>query len=344
MIRAGKHVAAIASDFCAVNTRAKRVIIVADEIAARLFAREIVTRLELCGAQVILYRVFGGESAKTMDDVMGIYRALAAGGFDRHSEVVSLGGGAVSDMAGFAAATYMRGIKHAVIPTTLLSQVDAALGGKTAVNLDGVKNIIGAFHMPRAVYINTKTLDTLPDEVFAHGLAEVVKYGLGFDRDLFEFLEQNSAAILRRDKDATLRIVTDSVRIKLSVVVRDTLEHGKRTSLNLGHTLAHALEAQNGYSHGAAVAVGLVFAARLALRRGMLYESDVDRLVELLTAFGLPVSFSGNINGLCEIMKHDKKNDNGMYRFVLPHVLGGCKFGVVIADDELENELKLMCR
>ncbi len=269
-----------------------------------------------------------GEATKSLASASRLFDALVAMNADRHTAVVAVGGGVIGDLAGFAAATYARGVPLVMIPTTLLAQVDSSVGGKVGVNHPGAKNIIGAFHQPAAVWIDTDTLRTLPDRELRCGLAEVVKYGVILDEAFFRELEDRVDAILARDDWALRRIVARSCELKAAVVSRDEREEtGLRAVLNFGHTIGHAIEAVAGYDgpyqHGEAVAVGMVAEARLAERLGWIGPEVVARIVGVLDRLGLPTSAPGLDAGrLLAAMGRDKKNRGGRIRFVLPRSIG----------------------
>jgi 3-dehydroquinate synthase len=246
---------------------------------------------------------------------------------DRRTLVAAVGGGVVGDLAGFVAATYSRGLPLLMVPTTLLAMVDSSVGGKVAVNHPRAKNLIGAFHQPIGVWIDTDTLASLPPRDYRSGLAEVVKYGVILDADLFVYLEQNAEAILRREPEVVRHIVARCCRLKADVVEQDEREEsGYRAVLNYGHTFAHAFEMAAGYGqwlHGEAVAAGMVCAGRLAQRRGLIPPEVTDRQLRLLARFGLPTKPEPwPINALLAAMRSDKKAVAGQLRFVLPKRLG----------------------
>ena len=233
-----------------------------------------------------------GERAKSLPALRRLWNDLAAAGIGRDGGVVALGGGATGDVAGFAAATYLRGIRFAQIPTTLLSQVDSSVGGKTGVNLKAGKNLVGAFYQPRLVLCDLATLRTLPSREFRAGLAEIIKYGIIYDSELFSFLESSMSKILRRDSKALTHIIARSCEIKAEVVSQDETESGLRAILNYGHTIGHAIEAIAGYGkylHGEAIAIGQVKASLLSERLAGLKPSDTDRLRQIFVKSGLPV-------------------------------------------------------
>jgi 3-dehydroquinate synthase len=269
-----------------------------------------------------------GEATKSLVSAAVLYDKLIELKADRHTMVLALGGGVIGDLAGFVAATFARGLPLIMAPTTLLAQADSSVGGKVGVNHPRAKNIIGAFHQPRAVWIDTETLESLSPRELRCGLAEVVKYGVIMDADFFAFLESRTAAILDRNSTELRHIVARSCLLKARVVVDDEREEtGARAVLNFGHTIAHAIESVAGYegtiNHGEAVAVGMVAESLLAARLGWVDDTFVGRLVSLLERFGLPTRFAGlDLNQLERAMSHDKKNQEGKIRFVLPRGLG----------------------
>jgi 3-dehydroquinate synthase len=269
-----------------------------------------------------------GEATKSLASASRLYDELVSLKADRHTAVVAVGGGVIGDLAGFVAATYARGVPLVVVPTTLLGQVDSSVGGKVGVNHPGAKNIIGAFHQPACVWIDTGTLRSLPDRELRCGLAEVVKYGVILDGAFFEELEGRVEAILGRGHQALRRIVARSCELKASVVSQDEREEtGLRAVLNFGHTIGHAIEAVAGYDgpyqHGEAVAVGMVAEARLAERLGWIGPEVVGRIEGLLERLGLPTKAPGLDSArLIEAMGRDKKNRGGRTRFVLPRSIG----------------------
>jgi 3-dehydroquinate synthase len=262
-----------------------------------------------------------GEAAKTLASTDAIFDALAKLGANRDGTIVALGGGVIGDLAGFAAACWMRGIDFVQMPTTLLAMVDSSVGGKTGVNVDAGKNLVGAFHQPRAVVADTATLATLPPREFAAGLAEIVKYGAIGDESFFAWLEVNADALLAHDADALAEAIAFSCAYKAGVVARDERESGERALLNFGHTFGHALETERGYGellHGEAVAIGMVVAAKLSAQLGRALAEDADRLARLLSKFGLPTTLPAvGADALLSRMRLDKKNLGGRIRLIL---------------------------
>ncbi len=284
--------------------------------------------LSAAGIAPVTVLVPPGEGSKSLAGAARLYDALVGFKADRHTVIVALGGGVIGDLAGFVAATYARGLPLVMVPTTLLAQVDSSVGGKVGINHPDAKNIIGAFHQPVGVWIDTGTLDSLPVREVRCGLAEVVKYGVIMDAPFFADLERDARAILARDPRAFLHIVGRSCRLKAQVVIQDEREEsGIRAILNFGHTVGHAIEAVAGYGgefqHGEAVAAGMVAESRLAERLGWIGPDATARLVRLLDRFGLPTSAPGlDQERLLEAMSRDKKNRRGKIRFVLPRAIG----------------------
>ncbi len=294
-----------------------RVVVVTDPTVGRLHGT-LMARYE----SVIISE---GEASKSLETAAALYRRFAEMGLDRHTFVVAVGGGVVSDMAGFVAATYMRGMRFGVVPTTLLAQVDASIGGKNGVNLDGYKNMVGTFSQPEFVVIDTSLLETLSEREFRSGLAEVIKSAIIGDRMLFELLERSSLEALRRDGELLAEVVAASVRVKTGIVSHDERETDLRRLLNLGHTFGHAIEhctAQ--YTHGEAVAIGIVMAASAAVRQGLLDTATHDRIVNLLERYGFETSCHVPTHELLDAVTRDKKGNRGNIALVLPTAVGGC--------------------
>jgi 3-dehydroquinate synthase len=280
-----------------------------------------------------------GESSKTPGSARALYKGLLDLGADRSSFLVGVGGGIVTDLAGFTAATYMRGIPFAFVPTTLLAQVDASVGGKNGVNLDGYKNIVGTFCQPAFVLCDTSLLKTLPPKETACGLAEIVKHAAIADNGMFAYLEQHAERALALDPEVITHLVLRSVEIKAGVVGRDARESGERKLLNFGHTYGHALEKVAGVSHGEAVAAGMAAAARLSVRRGLLHPEDAERLARLLVRLGLPVEVPADRNQVLEAMAKDKKRHKDTLDYVLLSGIGKAVTAPV-ALDELGNAVR----
>jgi 3-dehydroquinate synthase len=289
----------------------------------------VVTALADAGITPSVTVVPPGEPSKSLDRAADLYDDLVRFRADRHTAVIALGGGVIGDLAGFVAATYARGLPLLMVPTTLLAMVDSAVGGKVGVNHPRAKNIIGAFHQPLGVWIDTEVLATLPPRQLRCGLAEVIKYGVILDPDFFTFLEQSAAAITAGEPAAMRQIVAHSCRLKAGVVAKDEREEtGLRAILNFGHTIGHAVESVAGYCarihHGEAVAIGMAAEARLAEQLGWIERATTARLIALIERFGLPTTIPTDLDraALLEAMSRDKKNQRGRIRFVLPRALG----------------------
>lgn len=306
--------------------RGELAFIVGDEhVGAHADAAE--DALSAAGFRVAQAVLPAGERQKSIGMAAYLYDKLVYLGADRHTLLVAVGGGVIGDLAGFVAATYARGIPLLMVPTTLLAMVDSSVGGKVGVNHPKAKNLIGAFHQPVGVWIDTATLATLPDREYRSGLAEVVKYGVVFDPELFAYLEDNAAAVLAREPVVVRHLIARSCRHKADVVAKDEREEtGLRAILNYGHTFAHAFETVGGYGawrHGEAVAAGMICASRLAERRGLVGPDVTERQRKLLTVFGLPTQPEGwPADDLLATMRGDKKAVSGQLRFVLPRRLG----------------------
>lgn len=302
-----------------------RTLIVTDHNVAELYLDRLATTLaEFVPDQLILPP---GETAKNAGHWLAILEQLAAAGAQRDATVIALGGGVIGDLAGFAAASYMRGIRVIQAPTTLLAQVDAAIGGKTGFNLAAGKNLVGAFHQPEAVLIDVGTLATLPERDYLAGLAEVIKYGAIGDAAFLDWLADHREPLQQRDPAALQQAVARSVAHKIRVVEADEREAGQRALLNFGHSFGHAIETCTDYSrflHGEAVAIGMVVAAGLSARLGMIEADDAARLAELIAGFGLPTRMPEDLcaGSLLECMRLDKKNLAGRFRLVLLNALG----------------------
>ena len=303
-----------------------RAALVSDGAVMRLYGKTVVASLESAGFTVTTIDVPEGEAAKTLAVAEHCWDRLLTAGLDRTSTVLALGGGAVGDVAGFAAATYMRGINFIQLPTTVLAQVDASIGGKTAIDHPLGKNMIGAFHQPRLVVVDPAVARTLPEREFRSGLAEIVKHGIVLDADYFAELERDLAPLAARDLGVLERIIGGSCRLKASVVERDEREAELRHVLNYGHTIGHALEAATGYTryaHGEAVSLGIVAEARLARRLGIADDETTTRQERMLETLGLPVRApSIDVEPIVSAMARDKKAKDGRVPFVLAPRIG----------------------
>ncbi|MBQ7251382.1 MAG: 3-dehydroquinate synthase [Kiritimatiellae bacterium] len=313
----------------AVFPRGATAAVVTDGTVESLYAARVRASLEAAGFRTVGTAFPSGERSKTLATYGEVLSFLAASHVTRHDFVVALGGGVPGDLAGFAAATYLRGIPFLQIPTTLLAAVDSSVGGKTAVDLPEGKNLAGAFHQPRLVLCDPGTLATLPRETFADGVAEAVKYGVLQDRALFD---QLAGGDFGKDLDT---IIARCVAIKADFVSRDEFDRGARKFLNLGHTFGHAVEAASGFavSHGQAVAIGMVAAARAAEKLGIAQEPLVEPIAAALEANGLPVRPPFAVGTLVEYALRDKKREGGKLAFVLPETIGRCRLHEVPVEE-----------
>ncbi|NPV90407.1 MAG: 3-dehydroquinate synthase [Firmicutes bacterium] len=330
------------------RVKGKRCLLVSNPRVSELYAERVRSSLEKSGFKVTDGLVPDGEEYKSLKSAEQLYDAAVEAGLDRDSAVVALGGGVIGDLAGFIAATYLRGISLVQVPTTLLAQVDSSVGGKVAVNHPQGKNLIGAFHQPRLVVCDTDVLNTLDPREMRSGMAEVIKYGVIWDSGLFEHLERVLQAEPGMSPTDLIPIITRCCEIKADIVGRDEREHGVRTLLNLGHTLGHALEGETGYQvfrHGEAVAVGMAAAGRLAVSTGRWSEPEQDRLLKLLEAAGLPIRTEGiPSGGLMAWMERDKKAQGGRVRWVLPLSVGRAEVVPSLPDELVEPVIREFVR
>ncbi|HZV35991.1 MAG TPA: 3-dehydroquinate synthase [Verrucomicrobiae bacterium] len=318
---------------CAGLSLGKRCTIISDKNVAPRYAKAAQRSLASAGFEPFLITIPAGEKAKSMKIVEACYNQLAGARLERKSFIVALGGGVVGDLAGFVAATYLRGIAFVQVPTTLLAQVDSSVGGKVGVNLKSGKNLVGAFHQPRLVLCDLDTLKSLPAREYRAGLAEVIKYGIIYDAALFEQLERDMPQLLKKDASVLEDVVARCCKIKADVVGQDETESGLRAILNFGHTIGHALEAISGYGkylHGEAISIGQVAAARLSHEVLGLPEDEAQRIEALFERAGLPTHarFSrAQLDKLFIAMKLDKKVSGGEIKFVLARKIGKVEFG-----------------
>jgi 3-dehydroquinate synthase len=320
-----------------------RVAIVTNTTVGPLYLQQLAGVLRSRGVEVMSVVLADGERHKDAATLVRIYDALAEHRCDRKTTLIALGGGVVGDLAGFAAATYMRGIPFIQVPTTLLAQVDSSIGGKTGINHALGKNMIGAFYQPRLVLADTQVLKTLPAREFAAGLAEVIKHGLVRDAAFFAWLEQNMRQLLDGDPQALAHAVRRCCEIKAAVVAEDERETGVRALLNFGHTFGHAIESGLGYGtwlHGEAVAAGMVMAADLSQRLGYIAPADVERIVALLKLARLPTVAPDIASGrMLALMAADKKAEGGRLRFVLLDAIGAASVHADVPEASLQHTL-----
>ena len=326
----------------------RRMFVITDSNVTRYYGSEFAGRLAAAGCEVALLDVPAGERSKSSPTVNALYTRLFRGGVTRDSLVIALGGGVIGDLAGYLAATVLRGVRLVQIPTTLLAQVDSSVGGKVGIDHPAGKNLIGAFHQPLAVYIDPEALLTLPEDEFRNGLAEVVKIAAARDAPFFANIERNAPRIRRENTALNAKIVETAVALKASVVEKDERETGLRRVLNLGHTIGHALESSGKFAlkHGQAVAIGMAAEARIARELGLLPPPACLRLTGLLEALRLPVDPPGTINerAFMSAIALDKKSDVTGTRFVLLRRIGECAPGVPVPADLIRKTMGLVSR
>lgn len=320
-----------------------KILVVSDANVGGLYAQSILTALANAGYQAEVFIVRPGEDSKSMEMAMQLYTKAIEMGLERQSSILALGGGVVGDLAGFVAATYLRGVPFIQIPTSLLAQVDSSVGGKVAVNHKLGKNLIGAFYQPKFVAIDTGYLDTLPLRELSSGMAEVIKYGVIVDKEFFEFLEDNHSLIMARNANTLVEAIRISCQSKAGVVTHDERESGERIILNFGHTIAHAIEAGTGfarYNHGEAVAIGMHGAALLSHYLGLCSKACVERLCKLLAKYQLPLTAPGcDIEQLLAFIHRDKKSSGGKVNWVLMQEVGQVAVSSQVPEDLVRRVL-----
>lgn len=325
-------------ELSALECEGRRLCIVTDSKAGGIYDGEILSLLEGRCRKVVKYVFPEGEESKTLDTVRGIYRFLIEEGFDRRDMLLALGGGVVGDVTGYAAATYLRGIDYVQLPTTLLAQADSSIGGKTGVDFDGYKNMVGAFWMPKLVYMNLAALRTLEDRQFYSGFAEVMKHGLIRDGAFYEWLIEHMYEICERDLDVLQEMLVRSCEIKRQVVEKDPTEQGDRALLNFGHTIGHAIEKAKNFKlyHGECVALGAVAAAYISWKKGLLEMEEYYEIRDMFVPFCLPVSVDClDPQEILRLTKSDKKMESGSIKFVLLKKVGKAVIDRTVTDEEI---------
>ena len=305
------------------QTKAKAVCVVSDDVVGAMYADAVVRSLVDAGLRICIFQFSAGENSKNAENYLNLLNFLAENYISRSDCIVALGGGVVGDLAGFAAATYLRGIPYIQVPTTLLAMVDSSVGGKTGIDLPLGKNLCGAFHQPSAVICDLDVLTTLPNELFRDGCAEIIKYALLFDPELFAVLEQKG---LDFDREY---VIARCVEHKRNVIAEDEFDRGQRMLLNLGHTIGHAIEKCSSYaiSHGKAVAIGIAILCRAVKC------VDTGRILTLLEQFGLPVTTKIPASDLWEVTLSDKKRSSDQVNLIIPHAIGYCRIVPTAVDD-----------
>lgn len=332
----------LAIELSALSIEHRKICMITDSHVNSLYGEQIMALLAGKCRKNVIFSFAAGEENKTLDTVKSIYTFLIEEKFDRKDLLIALGGGVVGDVTGYTAATYLRGIDFVQIPTTLLAQADSSIGGKTGVDFDGYKNMVGAFYMPRLVYMNVSTLKTLDDRQFYSGFAEVMKYGLIKDSAFYEWLIENMYEICDRDPDTLLEMVQRSCVIKKLVVEKDPTEKGDRALLNLGHTIGHAIEKYKNFSltHGECVALGTVAAAFISWKHEWLSMEEYYEIRDMFVPFYLPISIEDiDPVQILKLTKSDKKMEDGQIKFVLLKKVGKAVIDKNVSDEDILNAL-----
>jgi len=321
----------------------KKICIVTDSNVGPIYADMVKAQLKDTFKEVYVFSFTAGEDHKNLVSIQDLYKYLIENHFDRKDILAALGGGVVGDMCGYAAATYLRGIDFIQIPTTLLAQVDSSIGGKTAVDFDCYKNMVGAFHNPRLVYMNMKTLDTLDNRQFASGMAEILKHGLIKNGNYYEWLITNFSEINDKDFSTLEEMIYESCLVKKAVVEKDPQEKGDRALLNFGHTLGHAIEKYMNFSltHGECVALGTICASFISYKRQLLSMEEYYEIRDMFVPFNLPISTEAfDVDAVIRNTKNDKKSEAGKIKFVLLKKIGKAFVDKTVTDDEMREALK----
>lgn len=328
----------LAAELQELGTDKKRLCIVTDSNVDKLYGEELLKLLEGNCVKAVKYVFPAGEENKTLDTVKSVYKFLIEEGFDRKDMLVALGGGVVGDLTGYTAATYLRGIDFIQIPTTLLAQADSSIGGKTGVDFDGYKNMVGAFKMPRLVYMNLAVLKSLDDRQFFAGFSEIMKHGIIKDAIYYEWLIEKMYEICERDLDTLEEMVMRSCNVKKLVVEKDPTEQGDRALLNLGHTIGHAIEKAKNFElyHGECVALGIVAAAYISWKKELLSMDEYYEIRDMFVPFYLPISVDGvDAEEILRLTKSDKKMEAGKIKFVLLKKIGKAVIDTSVTDEEI---------
>ncbi len=329
---------AVAEELKELQLEERKICIITDSTVDGLYGEEVEKVVAGCCKKVLRFVFPAGEGSKTLDTVKKAYTFLIENGFERKDVLIALGGGVVGDLTGYVAATYLRGIDFIQMPTTLLAQTDSSIGGKTGVDFDGYKNMVGAFKMPRLVYMNLSVLKTLEDRQFFSGFAEVMKHGLIKDAMFYEWLIENMYEICEKDMDVLEEMVMRSCSVKKLVVEKDPTEQGDRALLNLGHTIGHAIEKYKNFElyHGECVALGTVAAAYISWKKELLSMDEFYEIRDMFVPFYLPISVDClDVEEVLRLTKSDKKMDNGTIKFVLLKKIGKAVIDRTVTDEEI---------
>lgn len=320
----------------------RKLCIVTDSNVGELYADEVKNELEKTGNAVFVYTFRAGEASKNLNTVEDVYEYLIINKFDRKDMIVALGGGVVGDLAGFTAATYLRGIDFIQVPTSLLAQVDSSIGGKTGVDFRAYKNMVGAFHQPRLVYMNLSVLGSLSERLFNSGFGEIIKHGFIKDKEYYTWLKENIQHIKSHDYDALENMIAISCNIKRRVVELDPTEKGDRALLNFGHTLGHAIEKLKNFElyHGECVVLGMVAALEISRTRQLISDAEYEDAINTFKAYNFPVTVDGiSVEDVIKVSKNDKKMDAGKIKFILLDRIGNAYIDKTVTDDEMRAAL-----
>lgn len=321
------------------NLDEKKVCVITDSNVAPLYLESVMSELQKISSEVFSFTFEAGEQNKNLNTVQNVYEYLIKCGMDRKSFLVALGGGVVGDLTGFAAATYLRGIDFIQIPTTLLSQVDSSVGGKTGVDFNQYKNMVGAFHQPRLVYMNMKTIHSLPSREFACGMGEVIKTGLICDKEFYQYVGEHHQELGSLDVNILAKTIRRCCEIKAGVVERDPKENGERALLNLGHTIGHAIEKLMDFKmlHGQCVGAGIIAAAIISRNRGLLTIEEYESICHTCSLYTLPIKIEHlSVEEIIQATKKDKKMENGQVKFILMDGIGKSFIDKTVTDKEME--------
>jgi len=337
----------LANSFFKLSITGRKLCIVTDSNVGKIYADTVKKELEKTGNTVYVYSFLAGEENKNLDVVSDVYEFLIKNRFDRKDMLVALGGGVVGDLTGFTAATYLRGIDFIQIPTSLLAQVDSSIGGKTGVDFRAYKNMVGAFHQPKLVYINLDTLKSLSSRLFNSGFGEIIKHGFIKDKAYYNWLRENVDDIKKLDMKTLESMIFVSCNIKCKVVELDPTEQGERALLNFGHTLGHAIEKLMDFKlyHGECVALGMIASLEISKNRGLITELEMEQAIDMLKLYEFPISISGiKIEDIIAISKNDKKMDAGKIKFVLLDEIGSAYIDKTVTDEEMKKALEILVR
>lgn len=334
-------------EFVRLNLQGRKICIVSDSVVAPLYLDTVKNSLAEVSDCITEYVFEAGEKNKNLNIVKSLYEFLILNKFERRDILVALGGGVVGDLTGFTAATYLRGIDFIQVPTTLLAQVDSSIGGKTGVDFDSYKNMVGAFYMPRLVYINISTLNTLDERIFNSGFGEIIKHAYIKDSEYLDYIKNNTVNIMSRQPGCLEEIIYKSCVIKGNVVEKDPTEKGDRMLLNFGHTLGHAIEKLSGFAlyHGECVVLGMICALYISKKRGSITDAEYESAIRLFKDFNYPMTVSGiKVNEVVDVSKNDKKMSAGKIRFVLLNAVGDAYIDYDVSEGEMLESLQKVVR